>query len=181
MNTDGVKVFKSTDGGGLWPVFLQQDYLRPEKRFNVDNMILVALYYGKNKPNMNEFLAPLVEEFQHYDKFKLKIVIECKPILFQPIILTCCVDLPAKSAVQKIIQYNGRFSCGFCLHGGQSVQINKGKQIRYGIISPDPVKRTHESTKARMSTIRKPSKKKSAAIWNRREISFNRPTQFRHS
>lgn len=106
VNTDGVQVFKSTAGAGLWPIFLMKHYVKPEKRYGQDNMLLAALYYGDGKPNMNEFLAPLINQFKEYKLKRLRIAVNNRHIQFEPRILTFCADLPAKAAVQQFVQYN---------------------------------------------------------------------------
>lgn len=123
-----------------------QQYLKSEKRYNNDNMLLAALYYGTGKPKMDEYLSPLVQQFKEFELNKLQIVLNKKPIRFEPRIITCCVDLPAKSAVQNMKQFNGKFGCGYCLHPGKSVQINKTKQIRFGRLTYKPKLRLQEST-----------------------------------
>lgn len=39
-------------------------------------------------------------------------------IIFRPFVTHCSCDLPAKAMVQGITQFNGKYSCGYCLHPG---------------------------------------------------------------
>ncbi|KAM7282397.1 dnaJ homolog subfamily C member 13 [Ixodes scapularis] len=36
--------------------------------------------------------------------------------------LNCCADSPARAIMQNMMQYNGYFGCGWCLHPGTSVE-----------------------------------------------------------
>lgn len=53
-NTDGAAVFRTIFNKSVWPVHLQQNYLSPNKRFKTSNMILAAMYFGPDAPNMEE-------------------------------------------------------------------------------------------------------------------------------
>lgn len=90
----------------------------------------------------------------------LDIIVQKKSVSFQPFIATCCVDLPAKSAVQKSVQYNRCFSCEFCLQEGESVPIGKKKQIRYGKTSTKAEQRAHAVTREVMLKMGEPIKKR---------------------
>ena len=36
------------------------------------------------------------------------------------------MDAPARSAIQNITQYNGKFGCSYCLHEGERIPVGRG-------------------------------------------------------
>lgn len=162
LNTDGVQPFKSTAGFSFWPIFLMQLYMKPGQRYSNNHMLLVGLYYGETKPDMEQFLTPLVQQFTNYHINKMEIVLNNRTVKFEPRIITCSVDLPAKAAVQNMMQYNGKFGCGYCTHPGQSVEVGKvkgTKQVRFGRLKNVSSRRLqHDKTAKIMNRIGAKSK-----------------------
>lgn len=110
-------------------------------------MILAGLYYG-SKPDMAKYFMPFLEEFQTFEDNFVQLEISDQLISFQPVILSVCVDLPAKSSVQQIMQYNGYHACTYCHHEGNSIvdqSTGNRKCVRYGKCAPVQM-RTHEET-----------------------------------
>lgn len=64
VNTDGVSYEKS-NSKSVWPLQLICNFLPPQIRFNLRNIILSAIYYGDKKPNLLQFFEPLGEEIQN--------------------------------------------------------------------------------------------------------------------
>ena len=58
-NTDGMSVFKSSKYS-IWPIQCTVNELPPRIYFN--NILLTGLLFGREKPNMNTFLTPFVQE-----------------------------------------------------------------------------------------------------------------------
>lgn len=54
VNTDGASVFKTIFNESVWPLHLQQNYLVPSQRFKTSNMMLAAMHFGPNEPNMED-------------------------------------------------------------------------------------------------------------------------------
>lgn len=144
MNTDGARIFKSTTMS-LWPVLLYQNFLPPSIRFIPNNILVVALYSGEHKPNMSDFLFPFIKELRQLQESGIIIESVAKDEIFKPFISNCACDLPAKAQVQQIMQYNGRSSCGYCLHPGVLVINQKGKkEYRYIKRNQPEILRTHK-------------------------------------
>lgn len=155
INTDGMNVFNSNQYTA-WPILLIQNYLPPSIRYNKDNIMVISLYYGKKKPTMANYFLPLAQELDKIDKYKIVLTLEDKEITFTPIILSCCLDLPAKASVQQINQYNGYNACTYCIHPGKLVSnsnANKSKVIRYVNTNELHATRTHEQTIRSMYNI----------------------------
>lgn len=155
INTDGIAVFKSSKMS-LWPILLVKNYLPPHLRYLRRNIIVAGLFFGPNKPIMEQFFEPLVVEFEKFELNKVKFMVEeGVQLVFEPIIVTSNLDLPAKSAVQQIKQYNGTYACTYCHHPGNKVPIGKagGSGYRYGHVDPSPALRTNEQTTETMNLI----------------------------
>lgn len=159
LNTDGVKVLNcGKNNHSLWPIQLIQNYLPPNLRYRTENVIVVGLYFGTSKIDFLSYMQPLVEEMSGLmDGFVL--VSNNNPIYFQPFIIYCVVDLPAKSKLQGIVHCTGRNACGYCHHEGVAVKNpnTKSSTIRYIHKDTEPNLRTHESTMNAMININKNS------------------------
>lgn len=150
VNTDGASVFKTIFNKSVWPVHLQQNYLVPSERFKTSNMMLAAMYFGPNEPNMEELFYPLLAELNQIQN-EGGIILERNgnKHVFIPMLTHCCCDLPAKCKVQSISSHAGYYACGYCLHPGTLIypkQQNNRKPkpyVRY-IQSNDPA-RTNDS------------------------------------
>lgn len=114
FNTDGVIVHGSSKSS-LWPVILACNFLPPNIRFKEKNLIVCALFYGAEKPKFAQYLSPLIDEFKDLSENGIIVNSEC----FKIIISHASLDLPAKSAMQQIVQYNGYNSCYYCHYPGE--------------------------------------------------------------
>lgn len=94
---------------------------------------------------MCQFFLPLATEMQNK---QIRMTFAHKIVVFQPVISSCCVDLPAKAAVQCIKQCNGYNSCTFCRHPGCQTTNRKGTSFARFPMEKDinMELRTHEQT-----------------------------------
>lgn len=131
LNTDGANKFKS-NRNSIWPILLVQNYLPPNLRYQRPNVILVAIHYGK-KPDLKAYFKPLICELKSLFEKGLTIKLNDVNKTFKPYIMSICVDLPAKAMVLNQNQYNGYYSCGYCLHPGCSISnlCKTRKCVRY--------------------------------------------------
>lgn len=129
-NTDGVSPFKSSKAS-FWPI---QACIN-ELPFHIrkENMLLCALYYGKQKPYVNSFLKPFVSELKdlHTEGIDCLIAGRDTPQNVKVHILLSSVDSVARPMLQGINQFNGRYGCSFCLHRGRRIARNNGKARVY--------------------------------------------------
>lgn len=135
--SDGVQAYKSSKLA-LWPIYLVQNYLPPHIRYKKENMIVVALHYG-TKPNMNRFFLPLVSDMCELYSSGLLVDIYGESRMFQPCIVNCVADLPAKHAMTHFKLYNSYYGCLVCYSKGELV----GRNVRY----------TFEATPAKIRTM----------------------------
>lgn len=84
--SDGVPVFKSTKFS-IWPLYLAVNELPPNHRFLRKNMLLWGVWFGAEKPDMNTFLTPFVQDMKTL-KQDGKILIE-DYFLFKIEVLKC--------------------------------------------------------------------------------------------
>lgn len=142
---DGANRYKSTTRS-IWPIQLVQNLLPPSTRYHLDNIIIAGLYYSDKKPDCMEYFLPLVQELKKLLITSIEISVQGKKLKILPLITNCVVDLPAKSHLQQITQYNGKNACTYCLHPGYQVQMNKKKVTRYTCRDRKYDLRTHEQT-----------------------------------
>ena len=142
-STDGVPIFKSSHIS-IWPIFLVINELPYKERKLRKNMLLCGVWIGKGKPFMQLFCNHLHESLLSLEKgidiaLPNDHIISCKAFL-----LCFTADLPAKSGVLNMNQFNGEYSCIKCLQKGQNHRTENKGNIR---VFPyeDLVDRTHES------------------------------------
>lgn len=128
FNCDGVLVFQSSKFS-IWPILCCVDEIPPESR--AKHVLLCALWFGANKPEMFCFFKPFVEEYaslsqagsewQHPRNQSLRHI---KVHMF------CCVcDVVSRSLLHNFKQFNGE--CGVCLPLGMQTRKGKGKKGVY--------------------------------------------------
>lgn len=88
-------------------------------------MITAGLFYDVNKPDFHKYLEPIVQEFE---KLTIDGVV-FNSENFRFIVTHSTVDLPCKSALQCIVQYNGYSACSYCEHPGEKTSVG----VRYTV------------------------------------------------
>lgn len=147
INTDGATVHKCSNKS-LWAIQFYQNFLPPILRYIPKNILVVGLYFGVKKPDMHEFFLPLFQEIDSiYKEGGFCIQGNSEKHNFIPFILQCCCDLPAKAEVQGMINHNGFYSCGYCLHPGESIRSKKNSNsfVRYVRQKKPSAFRTHQA------------------------------------
>ena len=120
LNTDGIKVFKSSKFS-LWPILLSITSLPPHLRMNKDYILLAGVWFGPKKPPPTIILPPILEELHQLHILGIEVTTpEGKKQIRAKLLLAVC-DLPAKAMVLNQMQYNGYYSCNFCLDEGVSI------------------------------------------------------------
>lgn len=127
LNTDGAKIFNSSKSS-LWPIQLVQNYLPPNIRFRRENILLVGLFCGKEKPNLPDILLPLAEEMQTLQKNGVSVWHNDDLLSFAVRILFCSCDSPARASLQNVKSHGGFFGCPCCEQRGTSVKNLKTGQ-----------------------------------------------------
>lgn len=146
MNADGATIHKSSKYS-LWPVQLILNFLPPAIRYKPENIIVSTLFYGKDKPNMEDLLYLLAVEMDHLSKEYIVLYKNDDLFTFLPFLHLCSCDLPARTAIQNFIGTNGKFGCPFCHNPGTLIENNASrKAVRYVEHESTNIKRTHNET-----------------------------------
>lgn len=126
LNTDGAPLFKSSSVS-IWPVYMLINELPISQRKRRQNALLYGVWISNKKPQMWSFFKPLFNEVQYLeskghtftDKNGTNFICKC-------ILLTCTCDLPARALVYNCNQFNGEYSCWFCLQSGETFRHDTG-------------------------------------------------------
>ncbi|KAE8738853.1 hypothetical protein FOCC_FOCC015657 [Frankliniella occidentalis] len=142
-NTDGVCLYDSSKLQ-LWPLYLVINELPPEKRFKRENLILVAVYIGESKPNVNVYLKhvyPLVDQLR--EGISVSVAGEEDPVVVKCCIICGTCDSPAKAMMFNMKLFNGFFSCPMCLSKGEKSE--RSDDVFVHPYEEDAILRTDES------------------------------------
>lgn len=121
FNTDGSPLFKSSRNS-IWPIQFIINELPPEIRFK--HPTLAGLWFGKKHPKMTAFLGKFVEQFNSMEPLTWTHMM--KTYHSNVYALCCCVDAPARAAVQNFMQFNSFFGCPWCL---TKAEHKEGKKL----------------------------------------------------
>uniref|UniRef100_A0ABD2WXB7 Transposase domain-containing protein n=1 Tax=Trichogramma kaykai TaxID=54128 RepID=A0ABD2WXB7_9HYME len=151
MNTDGVKLFKSS-AFTLWPIQMEiANLLYHDKR---QNKILTALWFGNDKPEMNTFLKPTVDELKDLHEEGITLILNDEEINIKVHTIISSLDSPARCAVQNMKQYNGDYGCTFCYHRGDSIEVGLGHARIYPGATGQPRNLTNHLEHVQMAQLR---------------------------
>ena len=118
--SDGVQLFKSSRQS-FWPILLAVTSLPPGIRMNAENIILAGIWQGPVKPPMELILSPVLDKI---DFIKTEGIPVSTPVGLRTVracLLLAVFDLPAKAMATNMTQYNGYYSCTYCLDEGEHV------------------------------------------------------------
>lgn len=135
VNTDGISLKKS-GSSSVWPLQIICNFLPPDIRYRNENILCVAFYCNKDKPDMLKFCEPFCDEIE---KLQSRGFVYRNQV-FRAAVTCAVLDLPARAAFQQLTQYNGYFACGYCLHEGE--QTKQG--VRYTWNNECSNTRTHD-------------------------------------
>lgn len=97
----------------------------PNIRFLRENVLVLGLYCGNNKPDMSHIMVPLAEEMQTLQRCGIFTWHNSKMYHFIPIVMFCACDLPARSEVQNVKLSNGYYGCPVCVQKGTMIKDPK--------------------------------------------------------
>lgn len=128
-NCDGVRIFNSSICE-IWPLQFTINELPYTQR--EENMIVAGLWFGPEKPKMNTFLKPFIDEchglaqnpFQWSDNNG---TVHSSKVFF----LVCSSDAVARPLLRNCKQFNGEYGCDWCLHPGMMVKKGNGCMRSY--------------------------------------------------
>ncbi|XP_072019667.1 uncharacterized protein [Amphiura filiformis] len=137
-NTDGVPVFKSSKFS-LWPIYLSINELDVKYRMRKENMVFAGLWFGDSKPVFPRFTEPLLRDLKILEEEGIDVEVHGETVNSKAFMLFGCADLPAKSSVMNMNQFNGKYSCLKCLQSGRNERTAAGGNIHiFPFIKDDP-------------------------------------------
>ncbi|XP_011704909.1 PREDICTED: uncharacterized protein LOC105460162, partial [Wasmannia auropunctata] len=110
FNFDGLPVYNSAKYQ-FWPI------LASVKNIPTLPPIIVGIYYGQHKPNVQEYLAEFVKELSTILKNGIKIKSNNQFIAVKIGCFIC--DSPARAFIKGTVNYNHRQGCTKCIAEGQ--------------------------------------------------------------
>jgi hypothetical protein len=160
VHTDGAPLVKLSKQS-LWPCFGSLVELPPPIRDYQKNIIVLALWSSKVKPDPNVFLHETIEELKYLIENGTSIFINDQE--YRITLQTQCFisDLPAKSLFCRTISFNGYSACAECCSTGMSLTKKSERQkflflffigewnpthsmVLYPFIRNDLTSRTHD-------------------------------------
>ncbi|XP_067333535.1 uncharacterized protein [Channa argus] len=142
LNCDGVPVFNSATYS-IWPLQFTINELPYMQR--KENVIVAGLWFGPEKPNMNTFLKPFVDECCD---------LACHPFQWRDssgslhsskvFVLVCSSDAVARPLLRNCKQFNGEYGCDWCLHPGTMVRKGNGFMRCYQYDETKQIPRSNE-------------------------------------
>lgn len=94
--TDGIPVFKSSKVS-VWPIYLSINELPFAIRKKRENTLLVGLWHGNVKPNMNRFVYSLRSDLEKlWNGIEVRTPSKSNPINIRGVILAGTCDTPAR-------------------------------------------------------------------------------------
>lgn len=147
INIDGAAIYASSKNS-LWLIQAYQNYLPANIRYKPKHVLLIGLFFGSKKPDVFDLMYPLAKELDNLQKTKIRVYNAEENDFhdFIPYVTMASLDLPAKQMLQNFTALNGRNSCSYCDHPGESVpNAKKGSTIRY-VFRENCRQRTHIDT-----------------------------------
>lgn len=119
VHSDGAPLVKLSKQS-LWPCFASIVELPPPVREYYNNIVVLALWSSRVKPDPDVFLKETIEELKYLVKNGTSILID--DVEFQIVVRTqfFVSDLPAKSLFCRTISFNGYSACTECCSTGMS-------------------------------------------------------------
>ena len=110
----------------MCPVYLLINELPVEARFK--NIIVIGLWYGRNKPGISILLSSIVDLLNDLNKNGIETTIKGELRKIKLYTCMCSVNSMAWSPIQVCKQCNGRFECSWCLHEGSYDKPSRSKK-----------------------------------------------------
>lgn len=148
LNTDGAPIFKSSNVS-IWPVYLLINELPIAQRKKRSNSLFYGIWISSSKPIMWAFLKPLYTELELLETRGHSFTDYAgEEFIGKCVLLTCTCDLPARALVYNCNQFNGEYSCWYCLQRGETYKHDTGgisHIFPYDVNDPKGPKRTKQT------------------------------------
>ncbi|XP_077519808.1 uncharacterized protein LOC144129530 [Amblyomma americanum] len=111
-------MFKSSKYS-IWPIQVMINELPAHLRSR--NILIPALWYGQSHADMTLFMQAFVKQMHQLEQTGIAWKAGLQTMHSKVYCLSCCADSPARALLQNMVQFNGRYGCGWCLHPGQTI------------------------------------------------------------
>ncbi|CAN8023540.1 unnamed protein product, partial [Ixodes persulcatus] len=117
FNTDGSPIFKSSKAS-VWPLQFVINEVPAPDRFSASGV--AGIWFGAKHPDMSLFVGKFAEHLSSMDP----IIWQAKSQMVSSKVyaVCCCLDAPARAAVQNQVQFNGYFGCPWCMVAGEHLE-----------------------------------------------------------
>lgn len=123
-NCDEVPIYEPTRWS-IWPLQFTINELPYTQR--MENVIVAGLRFGPEKPTMNTFLKPFIDECRYLAKNPFQWTDANGAVHSSKVFsLVCSSDAVARPLLRNCKQFNGEHGCDWCLHPGRVVEKHKG-------------------------------------------------------
>ncbi|CAF0999332.1 unnamed protein product, partial [Didymodactylos carnosus] len=141
LHCDGAPLAKASKQC-LWPCFASIIELPPPIREYQRNIVVVALWAGKKKPNANIFLEDTIYQLKYLMSNKFSLFIDQLEYEISLSTQFFISDLPAKSLFLNTISFNGYYACSYCCTKGE--WCKDSRMVLYPYEQNDFTERTHQ-------------------------------------
>ncbi|XP_026475923.1 uncharacterized protein LOC113381164, partial [Ctenocephalides felis] len=114
-----------------------------------ENTLLLGLWYGDKKPNMNYFFHVFYDDLKKFVN-GIEVYIPCRRIniTVKGILLLGTCDLPARSDCLNFVQYNGYYGCSYCFCPGMNFTLETGGNVHVYPYTNNIEKRTLQNCRS---------------------------------
>ena len=128
LNTDGVILFKSSKFS-IWLVYLMINELPFKQRKQSENMIFCGLWCRDAKPFIGTFFRPIHTRLKKLEEEGIISTVANETVNCKAFLICSTADLPAKSTIMNMTQFNGAFSCSKCYEKGETCKTSGGGSV----------------------------------------------------
>ena len=100
-------------------MYLMLTSIKPHQRMRVENMIVAALWYGPNLPDMDIALQPVLKVISELNRDGVSVQKAQSTVFLRPKLLCAVFDLPGRSKATKTKQFNGEYGYFYCYDKGE--------------------------------------------------------------
>ncbi|CAD6241206.1 GSCOCG00009214001-RA-CDS [Cotesia congregata] len=141
--TDGIPVYKSSKVS-MWPVYLSINELPFVERTKRQNLLMIGLWFGPQKPNANNYFYKFYKQFKTLSR-GINVTVSTNDIKnIKAVLLFGTCDLPAKCQFFNFTYYMGSYGCPSCLWPGETYRLGEDGNSHTHVYryTPDPEMRT---------------------------------------
>lgn len=119
FSTDGVQLFRKGKSHTIFPMMLVCLNLSPEIRFLQDNIILLGIMPGPDKPkDIDSYLRPMINEFKSLEQGVPGVLDASSPtrskFTLRAYIVAVTADMPARDDLMGLMGYSATHYCNYC-------------------------------------------------------------------